>query len=620
MSYFNTVNIQDAENTTVNPATEEKQDAGNTSLSAIETGQTSGAQKTQISNSAGDPVNITSENTDADSNTANTLQQTARLSGFNGTTWDRVRTGVKGIVSSLLGYLNVIPIGTYNSTPPTLTDGQSVEPQIDASGNLKVNIISSAPTTPASDVTTTGSIQNISEAVTAVVGNYNSIVTTLTGTWTGTLIGQVSSDNGVSWQNTFFFGEQNVPPKQGHPAFLQTLTENGIYRPLIVGGVTHFRVVATETVTGTISVNILTSVSMPGVSLTSSQILQNVLDCKINSSTANLSASGSFVGTGVLVTGISGIRVSLKTDQPCTVQVQQSPDNSNWDVIDTYSTLPNVGAGWTVQAISSYFRVVVLNTGTAATTYFRLKTTLCPVVEALPRSLSADGRLRVEATFGTAKSNIPLQLVKEGVMSPIVTGQWQDVLNYTTPSGYDLSCIAFQGSSNQAGDIIRIVEQLNLGTYNTNTGVFTDNGVWELPQFASKLYIYLTTGTGNQKDDITITYTNQSGVTNRTATFTIPKNSIAGNRWEVPLQTGDIGIIDVTAVTNTQTQTGVFTLESNITLAYLLLASSGTGYDQIFSNSALNINEGKTAIVQYLSSASRRSRRISLIGTLIPRT
>jgi hypothetical protein len=326
------------------------------------------------------------------------------------------------------------------------------------------------------------------------------------------------------------------------------------------------------------------------------------------------------VGTGVLVTGISGIRVSLKTDQPCTVQVQQSPDNSNWDVIDTYSTLPNVGAGWTVQAISSYFRVVVLNTGTAATTYFRLKTTLCPVVEALPRSLSADGRLRVEATFGTAKSNIPLQLVKEGVMSPIVTGQWQDVLNYTTPSGYDLSCIAFQGSSNQAGDIIRIVEQLNLGTYNTNTGVFTDNGVWELPQFASKLYIYLTTGTGNQKDDITITYTNQSGVTNRTATFTIPKNSIAGNRWEVPLQTGDIGIIDVTAVTNTQTQTGVFTLESNITLAYLLLASSGTGYDQIFSNSAININEGKTAIVQYLSSASRRSRRISLIGTLIPRT
>lgn len=61
MSYFNTVNIQDSNNTTVNPATSDKQDTINTTLSSIETKQTNGSQKAQLVNSSGQVADISSD-------------------------------------------------------------------------------------------------------------------------------------------------------------------------------------------------------------------------------------------------------------------------------------------------------------------------------------------------------------------------------------------------------------------------------------------------------------------------------------------------------------------------------------------------------------------------------
>lgn len=76
---------------------------------------------------------------DAVSNTASHLAVSSWISGFNGTSWDRVRTGLTAASSSLLGYLNVIPVGQYNSSPITLTTGQAAPLQVTASGVLKVD-------------------------------------------------------------------------------------------------------------------------------------------------------------------------------------------------------------------------------------------------------------------------------------------------------------------------------------------------------------------------------------------------------------------------------------------------------------------------------------------------
>jgi hypothetical protein len=95
-----------------------------------------------------------------------------------------------------------------------------------------------------------------------------------------------------------------------------------------------------------------------------------------------------FVGDTASTLGVAGIQVTLKTDTSCTVFVDQSPDGVNWDITDKYVYNPlKANFGLTVQAVASYFRVRVRNEDSIASTYFRLQTCLCPVVEAVPRSL-----------------------------------------------------------------------------------------------------------------------------------------------------------------------------------------------------------------------------------------
>lgn len=83
---------------------------------------------------------VSTAGADTVSNTQNELETSARISGFNGTTWDRIRTAVSAVVSSVTGILNVLPLGKYNTTPPVLTDGQFVSVQLDPAGNQKVTL------------------------------------------------------------------------------------------------------------------------------------------------------------------------------------------------------------------------------------------------------------------------------------------------------------------------------------------------------------------------------------------------------------------------------------------------------------------------------------------------
>lgn len=84
-----------------------------------------------------------------------------------------------------------------------------------------------------------------------------------------------------------------------------------------------------------------------------------------------------------------------------------------WDIKDDYTVYGNSSFGITVQAINSYVRVRVKNTSLATTTYFRLQTVLCPIVEVLPRSLDTRGHLKtsiydIEDKYGFAVENTPM--------------------------------------------------------------------------------------------------------------------------------------------------------------------------------------------------------------------
>jgi hypothetical protein len=219
-------------------------------------------------------------------------------------------------------------------------------------------------------------------------------------------------------------------------------------------------------------VNVKNSVPLP--------VNQSVIDDLYNGSTANLGAGASFVGIATSTLNSAGIQISLKTDQNCTVYVEQSPglgvgtgtvttngtttltgsgtnflsrrvgdqilvntetirtiatiasDVSltvtspfsttagsltyrmyNWDISDSYNYVAAINNfGITVQAINSYERVRVTNISSSTTTYFRLQTVLCPIIEPMPRSLDASGNFKVAVQsiqdgYGFGAENTP---------------------------------------------------------------------------------------------------------------------------------------------------------------------------------------------------------------------
>lgn len=143
-------------------------------------------------------------------------------------------------------------------------------------------------------------------------------------------------------------------------------------------------------------------------------VIQDVIIDPHNSSTNNLTSGSTFTGTSTATTGVAAIQVVLKTDRNCTVYVEQSSDNTNWDVSDSFSYFASRGNfGITVQAVAAYARVRVTNTGLSTTTYFRLLCALCPMVESLPRALSSRGYLKTksygfEDEYGFEVENTPM--------------------------------------------------------------------------------------------------------------------------------------------------------------------------------------------------------------------
>lgn len=62
----------------------------------------------------------------------------ARAMSFNGTTWDRIRSGITTIGNAITGFLNAIPWAFFNTVPTTRTAGQGGPLEADALGNLRI--------------------------------------------------------------------------------------------------------------------------------------------------------------------------------------------------------------------------------------------------------------------------------------------------------------------------------------------------------------------------------------------------------------------------------------------------------------------------------------------------
>lgn len=353
-----------------------------------------------------------------------------------------------------------------------------------------------------------------------------------------------------------------------------------------------------------------------------SRFIQNKKVSESNNHTSNINAGVTWEGTGESTLSASGIQINLKVDQACTVTLEQSTDNSNWDISETWLITAGTGDGRTFQAIANYFRVKVTNNGASPTTYLRLQTILCPIVEVLPKSLTPDGRLKVESTSTISASSIPLQVAYDKAFSAVNANEWQEVAEYVVPDGYTYTTTSFRCHSETAGETARVIVEEIAGTFDGSTDTFTDIGDFLLPQFGSGVYIEVTTQIGVPSNDtITITYTNEHGTTGRTCTILLPKSSPVGTHFEGVLEGNDIGISAVTNVTHSATgQAGAFTVEMYYSVFNLLMKESGKMYQaQSIAGDPVVIPAGTSIILQVLAGTKTSyTRFLSLFGGLVP--
>jgi len=234
-------------------------------------------------------------------------------------------------------------------------------------------------------------------------------------------------------------------------------------------------------------VDVTTEQGKARLNTASSVILNRVVNAA-NSSTTNLNAAASFTGTGVSLLSVGTIEINLFATQNCTIQVQQSTDNTNWDIIDSFITTANLGSSRRFNASSSYFRVIVTNNGGIATTSLRLQSILSPIAATLPRSLILDTtgqqRLAVDARvtslptsnavdLGTAWSNVIDALVLTAGEKPFY------LLRNPTGSGKKIRIIDMAYSSDATASIYRFYRNptiTSVGTSITNVNFLVTGG------------------------------------------------------------------------------------------------------------------------------------------------
>lgn len=135
---------------------------------------------------------------DATANPTTPLAGSAGLV-FNGTTWDRVKSGQSAATATLTGYQNFLAGAIYNTTAPTLTNGQTVPMQLDVNGNKKIvqSIANATGNITTQNLVPTGTATAAS-AVEATITSQGLALVQVTGTYTGALSLQYTVD-GSNW-------------------------------------------------------------------------------------------------------------------------------------------------------------------------------------------------------------------------------------------------------------------------------------------------------------------------------------------------------------------------------------------------------------------------------------
>lgn len=242
------------------------------------------------------------------------------------------------------------------------------------------------------------------------------------GTLVGTLTPELSVDDGTTWIPTLFF-DPSSNATISSVVFTSSNTAK-TYSIRTIGGTSNVRVRVSAYTSGTANA-VLRATDFSDSSGSSGT--QGEFVSVNNSSTTNLTAASTFTGLADGAVGYGSVGILFKTTQNATVQVQQSPDGTNWDWVDTYTVLANVGDRRTFALVGAFVRVLVTNNGGISTTTLRLQTILSPIPSTestAPVATTAPSTANLVGGKNPTDGNIyPLQVDNQGrLVTSAITG------------------------------------------------------------------------------------------------------------------------------------------------------------------------------------------------------
>lgn len=207
------------------------------------------------------------------------------------------------------------------------------------------------------------------------------------------------------------------------------------------------------------------------------------------------------------------------------------------------------------------------------------------IVLSSPLTSGATADVTIDLLFasGNLSQSTPNTLSFSGTAAPVVANQYSPVAIYPVPSGMTAIPVTFRSLSSTAGFAAALIATRLLATWNMGTKSFTAGDVIQQPRFLFSLFSHVTTATSNAATTLTLTYTNESGVTGRIATATIPASSPVGARAQFILAAGDVGVLAVTGISGTGNATGVLSIFGATTISYHVNAIAGQLYETSFA-------------------------------------
>ncbi|NIU83395.1 MAG: hypothetical protein GWN64_07930 [Candidatus Thorarchaeota archaeon] len=205
----------------------------------------------------------------------------------------------------------------------------------------------------------------------------------------------------------------------------------------------------------------------------------------------------------------------------------------------------------------------------------------------------------------------------------IEQGYFYNGAQFTVPSGYKFVVASITSYSADNRVTVKTNQAVTFGTYNPDTQVFTAGTSTTFPNFMSGIDLKITADMGNVDDIvITVTYTNQDGVTGRTAHtdgIKIKKLQLAGNKVPMFLQGGDFGVRSVQAVIADKTNTGAIEIQGLKNFFYQRIKEADTSYSLQVPRESILIPAGEILNIDVGTNGTAETRRIvRLNGYLVP--